>query len=657
MIIIHKINDLLFNLFPKAVEGGKNKEALKESLIDFYTFGPFRPNVEIEGDFVKIEIDTSSITSQKAEFDTVVKHCERGNFKAAKPILEKLIKKNPTNSEYYRILGQILSEEGNIDAAVNNLHTALRWNSKNTHALTMLGNIFARNMNDILTAMTYFEHALAVKPDDHIAINNIGANLMQLGRMKEAEQYFQKAYALNPNYAQTLYALAMVNNVKNDYVIALDFISQAAKNCRPSDPLYNHTFELANEVSKKAIPKIDPMEMFNEFSQKLAIASGKNIDLIQDENIPTPAKIEIAENYNRDKHIIRYKKGRQAGRQGIPHLLMHELGHLHLTVQGRKKGTNYLFVATREQKELFIRNNESTIARLNKKGLDDASIAGYITSLFNGMNSQIYNVPVDLFIEDLLYKNYPLLRPFQFISLLELLNEYIAVSKNRVIAENTPIFIRTATIILSLVNAHQFKDLYGFDLSNQFEVTSQQLKISKELYSEYQKYQKNGRALDAHELIQQWAKRLNIENYFSLMEENAFRVSKSNGSSGEPDHFINPELQSLNKAQIDFATEPAGQSAVTMYMLAALQYFNGMPPAKIKEIGFEIGLLGQKGIDHANMEQRYYLKSIPDKEFTGLQILSYMYVAFHFIDPTLDMGLNFKKEFETAKGLFESGKK
>jgi len=61
-----------------------------------------------------------------------------------------------------------------------------------------------------------------------------------------------------------------------------------------------------------------------------------------------------------------------------------------------------------------------------------------------------------------------------------------------------------------------------------------------------------------------------------------------------------------------------------MYMLAVLQYFNGMPLAKIKEIGFEIGLQGQQGIDHENMEQRYYLKSIPDKEFTGLQILSYM---------------------------------
>jgi len=652
MIIIHKVNDLLFQLFPKAIEQGKSMEALKEALIAYYTFGPFRPKVEIDGEFVKIEIDTSTITSQKAEFDAVVKHCERGNFSQAKPILERLIKKNPTNSEYYRILGQILSEERNIDGAVNNLHNALRWNSKNAHALTMLGNIFARNMNDIPTAMTYFEQALSVKPDDNIAINNIGANMMQLGRSKEAEQYFHRAYAINPNYPQTLYALAMVSNTKSDYLTALDYIRQTGKNLKQSDPMYNHTFELANEVCKKAMSKTDPMEMFNEYSSKLANASGKNIDLIQDDSIPTPAKMEIAENYNHDKHVIRYKKDRQ----GIAHLLMHELGHLDLTVQGRKKGSNYLFVATKEQKELFIRNNESTIVRLNKKGLDDVSVAGYINSLFHGMNSQIYNVPLDLFIEDFLYKTYPSLRPFQFISLLELLREYIAVSRSKEIAQDTPIFIRTATIILSLVNAHQFRDLYGFDLSNEFEATSQQLKISKELYSEYLKYQKGDRALDAHELIRQWAKKLSVEGYFSLIEESEFRASKMS-SAAESDNDINPERQAPQKAQVDFAKEPAGQSAVTMYMLVALQHFNGMPQEKIKEIGFEIGLLGQKGIDHENMEQRYYLKSIPDKEFTGLQILSYMYVAFQFIDPTLEMGLNFNKEFEAAKGLFESGKK
>lgn len=40
-----------------------------------------------------------------------------------------------------------------------------------------------------------------------------------------------------------------------------------------------------------------------------------------------------------------------------------------------------------------------------------------------------------------------------------------------------------------------------------------------------------------------------------------------------------------------------------------------------------------------------------------MQILSYMYVAFQFMDPALDTGLNFKKEFETAQRLFASGKK
>jgi len=40
-----------------------------------------------------------------------------------------------------------------------------------------------------------------------------------------------------------------------------------------------------------------------------------------------------------------------------------------------------------------------------------------------------------------------------------------------------------------------------------------------------------------------------------------------------------------------------------------------------------------------------------------MQILSFMYVAFQFIDPALDTGLKFEKEFETAQGLFESGKK
>jgi len=257
MIIIHKINDFLFNLFPKIREGKNSSDLLKEGLVDYYTFGPFRPKVDIEGDFVRIEIDTSAISSQKAEFDAAVKYCGNGKFNKAKPILEKLIKENPTVAEYHRILGQIYSEEGDQNKAVNCLIDALRWDPKNSHALIMMGNIFARHYNDIETAMKYYEQALTVKPDDHIALNNIGANLMQLGKIKEAEKYFENAFKINDSYPNTLYALAMVNDFKGDHHKAFDFAVQSMKKSKTDDLLYKNAVTLATEVSNKVVAQTD----------------------------------------------------------------------------------------------------------------------------------------------------------------------------------------------------------------------------------------------------------------------------------------------------------------------------------------------------------------------------------------------------------------
>lgn len=236
MIIIHKIDDFLFNLFPKAGKARKDLEILREELTNYYSYGPYKPKVEISRDIITIEIDTSTVISQKAEFDKIVKYCESGKFKKAKPILKKLIRKNPTVSEYHRILGQIFSDEGDQEEAINCLIDALRWDSKNTFALTMMGNIFAKYRNDIETAMTYYEQALVVKPDDHIAMNNIGANLMQSGRINEAEQYFEKAYSINSNYPNTLYALGMTKDMKGDFNAAFDFAVQVLKRARLTPP-------------------------------------------------------------------------------------------------------------------------------------------------------------------------------------------------------------------------------------------------------------------------------------------------------------------------------------------------------------------------------------------------------------------------------------
>ena len=50
-------------------------------------------------------------------------------------------------------MGQILSDEGDQDRAIDCLIDALRWDSKNGYALLLMGNIFIKFKKDVFTAM------------------------------------------------------------------------------------------------------------------------------------------------------------------------------------------------------------------------------------------------------------------------------------------------------------------------------------------------------------------------------------------------------------------------------------------------------------------------------------------------------------------------
>ena len=131
-----------------------------------------------------------------------------------------------------------------------------------------------------------------------------------------------------------------------------------------------------------------------------------------------------------------------------------------------------------------------------ERGSGIRPLPNYTDALFNGMNSQIYNTPIDLFIEDFLFRTYKPLRPFQFLSLWSLLKEYIDAATNKKIIEYTPLKVRNANVILSLTHSFQFKELYGYDMSHLFKATSPQLKLAKEFYSDYLKYLKSDRLLE-----------------------------------------------------------------------------------------------------------------------------------------------------------------
>ena len=166
-----------------------------------------------------------------------------------------------------------------------------------------------------------------------------------------------------------------------------------------------------------------------------------------------------------DLHIIKYKENYLA----VEHLMMHEFVHLDFAHQARKAEANKLFVATGDKKNIFIRDNAKTINKLNKNGYSEDSIASFMTALYEGINRQIFNTPIDLFIEDFLNENYQELRPYQFISLYGLLMEGKDAVTQKKAVNLVPGKILSASKILNLVNALYFKDVFGYDLVSKFE--------------------------------------------------------------------------------------------------------------------------------------------------------------------------------------------
>jgi len=220
MTIIHPLDNFIYELFPN-IE--KNEESLKKAISDFYTVENIKPTVEFSKDFVEITIDTNRIEVEGKKFQKLISLCEAGNFEEAIVVVDELISSNPNISEYHRIQGQVFSELGNQESAINSLIDALRWNPKNEWALLMMGNIFSKFQNDIETAMKYYDQVLIVKPNDSITLNNIGANLMQLDKKEEAVKYFNKALKSDPSYPNTYYALGLVAEKENDYKKAFDY--------------------------------------------------------------------------------------------------------------------------------------------------------------------------------------------------------------------------------------------------------------------------------------------------------------------------------------------------------------------------------------------------------------------------------------------------
>jgi tetratricopeptide (TPR) repeat protein len=655
MKIIHKIDDFLFTIFPNIKE--QTELSIISELENYYSYSTFKPSVRIEDGWVIVDIDTEKILSFESDFQKVVSLCEKGKYIEAKPILENLIKNNPTNSEFHRIKGQILSDEGDQDGAINCLIDSLRWDSKNGWALIMMGNIFAKFKNDLLTAMKYYDQALVAKPNDNIAINNIGANLMQRGKIQEAKKYFLDAVKINDQYPNTHQALSLIAEMENDLFNSFNSSINAIKCNSKKDVLYENSVKQAVEVAKKVITTNVGKGIWTKYKHRLEFAGDREIDIVEDNNIQTAAKFEFAENYGRPKHLVRFKPSYPA----VEHLIMHELVHLDFVIKARKVELNQLFISTQNHKEAFIKGLEPTIKKLNKMGISEEAISNYCSGLFDGLNQQVYNTPIDLFIENFIYSDYADLRPYQFISLFNMIQEGMKAVTDKNAVDISPKDILSKSKIYNIVNAIQFNEFYGMDFIKDFKATPVEIKQANDFYEEFLQYRDDKEPAEEYELVMNWAEDLKLNKNFELIKEKEYHSNRTNIDnllqSIENDPFnINSLAQNEEREMGKFqkAQELIGTNmAVVMFMVSALEFFEGMPITEIKKIAVEIALQGRLG--YSPDKEGYRISSIPNKEFSGYHILSYYYVSWMLAIPEMvsQLQLPYNEEYKLALKMYK----
>mgnify|MGYP001584674970 FL=1 len=109
-------------------------------------------------------------------------------------------------------------------------------------------------------------------------------------------------------------------------------------------------------------------------------------------------------------------------------------------------------------------------------------------------------------------------------------------------------------------------------------------------------------------------------------------------------------------AQESFRQAGAERMDAVMYCLSALETFASLTDAQVREITLEIMLLGRSGIDANSPEQKYQLRSLKGR-FSGLHLLSYMYVGSKRIAPETDISFDLAREYARAQELFRVRRK
>ena len=140
-------------------------------------------------------------------FEYAVGLLQKRQHKLAVPILQGLLKDEPSNPGVLFNLGMAQSDLGKLDDAILHLKALVEKDPRHAHGWVALGVAQAR-AGRIDEAITTLGQAVRVAPDDPYARRNLGGLLGEKGLLADAMAHLREAVRLLPTDQQALYGLA-----------------------------------------------------------------------------------------------------------------------------------------------------------------------------------------------------------------------------------------------------------------------------------------------------------------------------------------------------------------------------------------------------------------------------------------------------------------
>lgn len=665
--------DIIYNIKDIVGFEAKDPTELKEKLVEYFTIDGFKAEVIVDGDWVIVRVDEQEIKEAEKRFEGITSLCDKGKFNDAKTAIKEFLKSYPRYSDAYRVLAQIYMQDGLIEDAINTNIEALRCNPRNGWALLLMGNLFGKYKNDTTTAENYYNKILEYCPDNAIACNNIAAVMLERNEYDKAIPIFKHVLDVNEKYGNAYYGLALAYYNQKDFKNAFEYALAGSLNAdrQIENPnVLDELHKLMVVAAKNLVSSTNYINVMLGIKDSIELESKSKVKIEEDNNLEVSAKLQYGKVYNRNYNLVKYNPKMPY----MEHLVIHELMHLDMALEASKRGSNMIVYSNNENKLAFRNKYASWISNIvNKFGHSRAM--SVVDKMHEGLMVQIMNCPLDLFVEKRMYDKYPIVKAAQLLSLMhqETLNqESIAKGQQGIFPKS----IVTASKIMNIVSSIHLEKLFGLRFYQNYKPTKAEFETAKDLYEEYLAYH-DYRPGEEYELVEYFAETLGMQDFFKLKNESEF--VKDTNQEKESENYIREALlgdtdssdgnsfdgltDEQKKKQDTFyeqnkdGADPMQTMMMSMYMVGALDYFDGMTKDQIKRIAFDIAMLGMKGIS-PEIKSGYKVDSIPGKDFGGYEMLAYYYVSWALAIPEQlgALGLPFTKAWETAKELWRRKK-